>query len=105
MLIWFDKDAVEKSETAQKREDRIAALDAIIDTLIGAMAKAAITSNMEEYRLDDGQTKVSVRYKDVAAISASITSLERTKQMYLNRQNGRMSRLIDSRNMPRMRWY
>ena len=69
------------------------------------MAKAAITSNMEEYRLDDGQTKVSVRYKDVAAISASITSLERTKQMYLNRQNGRMSRLIDSRNMPRMRWY
>ena len=103
MLIWFDKCAIEQSETATTRDARIAALDLIIDTLIAAMAKAATTANMEEYRLDDGQTKISVRYKDVQAISASITALERAKQMYLNRQNGRMSRLMDSKNFPRWR--
>lgn len=105
MLIWFNKDAIEQSETGATRQTRIAAVDAIIDTLIGAMAKAATTANMEEYRLDDGQTKVSVRYKDVAAIQAAIMSLEQVKQMYLNRINGRMTRLMDSKNFPRMRGF
>jgi hypothetical protein len=103
MLVWFNKSDIEQTENPTTIAAAIAAIDAIILTLLGAMAKAATTANMEEYRLDDGQTKISVRYKDLQALSASHMALIRTKQYYINAKNGRMSRLMDSKNMPNWR--
>jgi hypothetical protein len=100
MLVWFDKCAIVQSENPKTAKEAIAALDAIILTLLGAMAKAATTGNMEEYKLDDGQTKISVIYKDVAALSASFNALIRTKNYYINVLNGRSFRLVDKNAFP-----
>lgn len=103
MLVWFDKCAIEQTENPTTAREMIAAIDNIIVTLMAAIAKSATTGNMDEYRLDDGQTKVSVKYKDVAALSASFNSLIQMKQYYINALNGRMFRLADSKNFPNWR--
>lgn len=101
ITVWFDKSVIEQSESATRADEKIAALNAIIDTLFGAMAKAATTGNMEEYRLDDGQTKISVKYKDLASIAASHDALIKTKQYYINAKNGRRNQLVDSNAFPK----
>jgi len=100
MLVWFNKSAIEKPEkmtTAQARVDKV---NAIIDTLLDAQLEFTADPNKKEYKLDDGQTKISVMYRDLDAVAASITHWERVKQMYLNRINGRMVRLLDGKNFP-----
>lgn len=103
MIVWFDKSAIEQSETPTTIAAGIAAIDAIIVTLLAAMAKAATTANMEEYRLDDGQTKISVRYKDLESMQLSFQGLIKIKQYYINAKNGRMFRGMDSKNFPNWR--
>lgn len=103
MLIWFNKSAIEPAETKQSAQDRVDKINAIIDTLLDAQIAFQADPNKKEYRLDDGQTKVSVQYRDLEAVAAAILVWERTKQIYLNRINGRMVRLVDSKNMPNWR--
>lgn len=100
MIVWFNKADIEKAENATSITDALAAIDAIIVVLFGAMAKAARTANMDEYSTDDGQAKLRVKYKDVSAIAAHHTALIRMKNYYLAQRNGRMSRLLDSKNFP-----
>lgn len=47
MLVWFNKSDIEQTENPTTIADAIAAIDAIILTLLAAMAKAATTANME----------------------------------------------------------
>lgn len=103
MVIFFDKCAILPAETKQTARDRIDKINTIIDTLLDAQIAFAANPNQKEYKLDDGQTKIAVTYRDLDAVSAAIMSLERTKQIYLNRYNGRMTRLVDSKNFPN--WY
>lgn len=100
MLVWFDKCAIEKAETAATADAKIAAINVLIDTLFSAMLKAATTSNMEEYRLDDGQTKVSVKYKDLQALQAAHNGFLQMREYYLNTKNGRKMRLADGKAFP-----
>lgn len=100
MLVWFNKNDIQQIECPKTAKAAIASIDAIILTLMGAMAQAAMTGAKEEYKLDDGQTKISVRYKDVAALTASFNGLIQVKQYYINALNGRVFRAMDSKNMP-----
>lgn len=102
MIIWFDKAAIVKSATRQTDIDRIEKLNAIIDTLLDAQLEFGADPNKLEYGFDDGQTKIKMVYRDLAAVAAAIAVYDRTLQMYLNRVNGRMSRLMDSKNFPNM---
>lgn len=79
---------------------KITAIDAVISALFGAAAKAAINSDITEYSLDDGQTKIKETYRGPQAILASIRVFEAQKQYYINQMNGRKIRLVDSRNFP-----
>lgn len=83
--------------------DKITRIDSIIDALLTAALDAALSENITEYQLDDGQTKIKAIYRGTDAIFKSINVLERTKQIYVNRLNGRTFRLIDSRNLRRGR--
>lgn len=74
------------------------AVDAIIDALLLQAADTAGTSNYSEYYLDDGQTRISTKYRSVMDVQAGIFAFERLRQMYLNRLNGRMIRLVDGKN-------
>jgi hypothetical protein len=101
MLIWFNKSAIVQAETRLKAEERIALINEIIDTLLAAQIEFAADPNKQEYGLDDGQTKIKVIYRNLDAVAASIVQWDKVLQMYLNRVNGRMVRLVDSKNFPK----
>lgn len=87
-------------ESCTTIQSKIAAIDAIIDALLITMAKAATKENFSQYSLNDGQTIINASYRSVKDIELSIEGLDRLKQMYLNRLNGRMVRLVDSKAFP-----
>lgn len=100
IYVWYDKSVILQSQTQQTARDRVATINTIIDGLLAAQIAIAVDPTKQEYSLDDGQTKIRVVYKDLAAVASAIIVWERTKQMYLNQYNGRMSRLVPSVAMP-----
>lgn len=95
--IYYDSASVYISSRTTLRA-KITALDSIIDKLEEMALVAAGTVNIEEYSLDDGQTRIRTKYTSSLQITESILAFERIRQMYINRLNGRMSRLSDGRN-------
>lgn len=85
-----------ESQTSLKA--KVDAIELIIDALLILAAKAATNDNISEYQLNDGQTVIKTVYKGVDGILQSIEGLEKIKMTYLNRLNGRVMRLMDSKN-------
>jgi len=77
---------------------KITAIDAIIAALEVSALKAAEGESIEEYWLDDGQTKIKTIRRTSQEIAKSILSFEQIKQRYINTLNGRVFRLIDGKN-------
>ena len=75
--------------------DRICRIDAIILQLLDAAAAAADGEDTEEYSLDDGQTKIRASSRSVFDIEKSIRAMEALKQIYVNRYNGFVHKLVD----------
>lgn len=78
---------------------KVEAIDAIIAALLVIATSAVGNEDIEEYTLDDGQTKIRTRYRGMSAILKAIQDYEKLRQMYLNRLNGRVIRLVDSRSV------
>lgn len=76
-------------------QDKICRIDAIILATMDAMLAQAAGEDTLEYRLDDGQTKINVTSRSLEEMAGSIRALERLQQMYANRFNGRVVRLVD----------
>lgn len=85
-------------ESTTDLRSKITRLNQVIDALISASIKGAANANMEEYSLDDGQTKIRAKYKDMAQIQAAINAFEKAKQIYVNRLNGRSFMLVDGKS-------
>jgi len=83
--------------------DKIVRIEQIIDALLTTALSSAAHDEIEEYMLDDGQTKIKTIYKGTDQIFKSIDSFERLKQIYVNRLNGRRLRLVDHNNFKRFR--
>lgn len=98
MAVVYDS-AQKYIASAASNLEKITKIDEVIDALLATMLTAAESGHIEEYQLNDGQTTIRTKYKDVQAIEASIYALERMKQIYVNRINGRSFRLVDEKNM------
>ena len=85
-------------QTATTLQEKIAKIDNIITALEDTALKAAANDNITEYSLNDGQTIIRTVYKGADAVLRSIEAFERIKQTYVNRLNGRVVRLVDSKN-------
>lgn len=85
-------------QCATTLEGKIARIDAIITALEDTALKAAANDNISEYSLNDGQTIIRTVYKGADAVLNSIMAFEKIKQMYVNRLNGRVFRLVDGKN-------
>lgn len=70
--------------------EKVARIDEIIDALYARMLETAGESNVEEYRVNDGQMTIEASYRTDDEILKGIKTLERMRQMYINRLNGRM---------------
>lgn len=102
-MIIYDS-AVVYIQTATTLKDKIAKLDAIITALETSALTAASKSAIQEYQLDDGQTKIRTMYRNAKEVADSITAFETIRQRYINQLNGRMTRLVDSKNFTNRRY-
>lgn len=88
-------------------EDKIARLEAIVLNMMGALETSILTGHFNEYKFDDGQSKIETAYRDPNALTAGIMQLEKLIQFYrnmlLNRRGGRIVRLMDGKNL-HIRW-
>ena len=95
--VVFDSAAI-FIQTATCLKDKIAKMDAIIEALEATALTAAANDNIEEYQLNDGQVVIKTAYRSVEAIFKSIWAFEKLRQIYVNKLNGRMIRLVDGKN-------
>lgn len=87
-------------ESRTSLEAKISGIDAIITALILSATKAAGKDGIQEYWLDDGQTKIKTIYKGVDQIWASINAFKRLKIEYQEQlTGGRVTKLIDGKNL------
>lgn len=87
-------------ESKTTLQARIDAIDALIDKMILRITEVVDGMNVsvEEYQMDDGQMKIRTRYRNVKDVEDGVASLEKMKQMYVNRLNGRVFNLRDQRS-------
>lgn len=97
--VWYDSAGI-YIQSATTLEAKIVKIEAIITALEDIALTAAGTGNIDEYSLDDGQTKIKSTYRNTTEILEAIMGFERVRQMYVNRFNNRMFRLVDHTNFP-----
>lgn len=98
--VYFDSADVYINQGIDVRE-KITRINAIITALEDASLKAASTGNISEYSLDDGQTKIRTVYRNAVESAAAINAFETIRQRWINQLNGRVVRLMDSKNFRR----
>lgn len=77
---------------------RLEKIEAIIAALEDSLLEGALTADISEYWLDDGQTKVKSVLRNPKEIYEAIASLEKHKVMIVNRCKGNATILIPSQN-------
>lgn len=90
-------------ESRQSVLEKIVAINLLIDSMIISMADHAsgAGSTISEYSLDDGQVKIKTAYRSLTDVQNGVAALEKMKQMYINRYNGRTIILRDEKSFRR----
>lgn len=86
MAEYTIKSYVESCTTVRAK---ITAIDVLIDAMMLKMVDIIDTSEAVSYRLDDGQMNINTEFRSVEDAQKGVLSLEKLKQMYINRLNGR----------------
>jgi hypothetical protein len=74
--------------------DKIVAINNIILAMELKLAESVIQSGYVEMNIDDGQMKTKAVYRSMQDLAAGLQGLEVLKQRYVNRYNGRVTRLV-----------
>lgn len=82
MAVYFT--CIDYIRCASNTREKIDRINAIIEALEDSMLKGALKANIEEYSLDDGQTKIKEVFRDITQIENSITALTRRKNRLIN---------------------
>lgn len=69
--------------------EKIEAINALIDALLLETIDSISNSGTASLSMDDGQMKVTTGFRSTSEISEGIIDLEKIKQIYVNRYNGR----------------
>ena len=95
--MYFDSaDIYIESQTSL--DAKIAAIEAVINAMISQLLKSAATATKAEYMFNDGQTTIKNTYRSPAEVAKAIKEFKSIKDMYVAQKNGRVQRLVDSRN-------
>lgn len=84
-------------ESKSKLIGKVATYDLLIESMEKSILLATDSGHLIQYELDDGQMKCRSQYRNVSAMADAITGLEKLRQMYINRYNGRTNRLVGGR--------
>jgi hypothetical protein len=96
-MVEFDSAEIYINSATNLRT-KLARIDALIDVMYTTATKAATSGNITEYSLDDGQTKIRTVYTSASQVFNDIKNLETLRELYLNKLNGRVVRLVDRKN-------
>ncbi len=88
-------------ESAKTLKDKVKKIDAVIAGLLTAATTSAANAHITSYSIDNGQTKINAEYSGTASIFASIKGFEELREYYKQKINGRVFRMIDSKNFKR----
>lgn len=104
MAVYFD--SIQKYfETCTSLKTKIEKIDALILQMLDTAAAGAVSAMYDEYSLDDGQSKIRIKYRDMAALTATIKDLQSLRdtisEILYNNTTGRITRLVDSKNFSR----
>lgn len=99
-MLYFDSEGL-YIESLTSKLAKLTAIENIQASLLTTALKAVGTGNMSEYMLNDGQTIIKTVYRDASAIYAAYDNFEKIRQRMINQINGRIVRLVDSKNMRR----
>lgn len=72
---------------------KIQAYDRLIDSMELKLLEAISDSDLSAYTMEDGQMKTRVEFRSISAMEAAVSSLEKSKQRYVNRYNGHVTTL------------
>lgn len=75
--------------------EKVQKIDAIIEALENLALKSAEGADISKYMLNDGQTTISTEYRSPLEITNSLYQYEKIRQGYLNKLDGRCTKLID----------
>jgi hypothetical protein len=74
--------------------EKIIAIDNVISAMELKLLESVDSANYSEYQMDDGQMKIRTMYRSPKEVTNGILELEKLKQRYVNRYNGRVTRLV-----------
>jgi len=78
--------------------EKIAQIDAIIESLINTALVSVGNGNMIQYKIDTGQTKQEVEYTTPGQVTAAIKEYEKIRQIYNNKLTPRTFKLTNYKN-------
>ena len=81
-------------------------IEQLIDKMLLSIAEQSgggSLSGIAEYQLDDGQIKIKTAYNSISQVEAGINSLEKLKNIYINRMRGRVTVLRDVNSFAKRR--
>lgn len=92
-------------ESTTDVKGRIDKLTLIIDAHYDKLLEAVLTSHIDEYWLDDGQSKIKTKYRSQKDVLDAVSGMELLRDRlivkYNKMNNGSVIRLMDSRNTMR----
>ena len=81
-------------EAKSKLIGKIATYDLLLEQMELAMLTGIESGHLVQVELDDGMMKLRTQYRNVNDLTKAITTIEKLRQMYINRYNGRGMRLV-----------
>ena len=86
-------------ESATTKLERLARIEQIIAALELRQVDVISNSNIEEYDINDGQTKIKTKYVTAESMAKAIVSYEAIANKLRNQLNGRQMVLRDWRGL------
>lgn len=79
-------------------KEKISKINEIIAVLEESALKSATRQHIDEYWLDDGQTRIKTVYRSMDEVVNGLFALNKLKEIYTNKLKGRIVRLVDEKN-------
>lgn len=83
--------------TGDTIKEKIKKIDEILDAMLESGLEAALKADVEEYQLNDGQTIIKAIHRNPDQLFNAITSLNKIRNMYSQKVDGHVTRVIDSK--------
>lgn len=78
-------------EEKSKILGKVATYDLLIEALEKSILESTVSGHIVQTELDDGQMKLRVNYRKISDMVDAMTGLQKLRQGYINRYNGRIT--------------